>query len=72
MRDIGCLGRFSTPYFFNPSRDAVLEPLSALSDTAPQYRSFTWKDYIKGRVDDNFADIGEDDIQIERFRISEA
>jgi isopenicillin N synthase-like dioxygenase len=70
MRDIGCLGRFSTPYFFNPSRDAVLEPLSALSDTAPQYRSFTWKDYIKGRVDDNFADIGEDDIQIERFRIS--
>ena len=70
MDAIGCSGRFSTPYFFNPSRDAVLEPLSALSGTAPQYRSFTWKDYIKGRVDDNFADIGEVDIQIERFRIS--
>jgi len=70
MRDIGCSGRFSTPYFFNPDREAVLEPLPALSDTTPQYRPFTWRDYIKGRVDDNFADIGEDDIQIERFRIS--
>ena len=32
-------------------------------------RVFTWKEYIKGRVDDNFADLGEDDIQIEWFRI---
>ena len=63
-------GRYSTPYFFNPARDAVLEPLSALSSDAPVYRSFTWKEYIKGRVDDNYADLGEDDIQIDRFKVA--
>lgn len=63
-------GRYSTPYFFNPARDAVLEPLAALSSDAPVYRSFTWKEYIKGRVDDNYADLGEDDIQIDRFKVA--
>lgn len=63
-------GRYSTPYFYNPMSDAVLEPISSLSGGDPVYRSFTWREYIKGRVDDNFADIGEDDIQIDRFRIA--
>ena len=63
-------GRFSTPYFFNPARDAVLQPLSALSDAAPMFRAFTWREYIKGRVNDNYADLGEDDIQIDRFRLA--
>ena len=62
-------GRFSTPYFFNPKGDAVLEPLSALSGDAPLYRGFTWREYIKGRVDDNYADPGEEDIQIARYRV---
>lgn len=63
-------GRFSTPYFYNPTRDAVLEPLAALSDSSPVFERFTWKEYIKGRVDDNFQDLGEEDIQIDRFRIA--
>ena len=63
-------GRYSTPYFFNPKRDAVLEPLSQLSNDVPVYRSFTWREYIKGRVDDNYTDLGEDDIQISQFRLS--
>jgi isopenicillin N synthase-like dioxygenase len=66
----GTNGRFSTPYFFNPTRDAVLEPLAALSSDEPVYRSFTWRDYIKGRVDDNYTDLGEEDIQIDQFRVS--
>ena len=61
-------GRFSTPYFYNPKGDAVLEPLSELSGDAPLYRSFTWREYIKGRVDDNYVDLGEDDIQIAQYR----
>ena len=69
MATIGCSGRFSTPYFFNPPGNATLEPLIAESLESPKYRAFTWKEYIKGRVDDNFVDLGEDDIQIERFRI---
>jgi len=71
MRSIGSeTGRFSTPFFFNPKRDAMLEPLTALSSDTPVYRSFTWREYIKGRVDDNFADLGEDDIQIDRFKVA--
>ena len=60
--------RYSSPYFFNPSRDAVLEPLSALSNDPPIYRPFTWQEYIRGRVDDNFAELDEDDIQISKYR----
>ena len=69
MTTIGCSGRFSTPYFFNPAGNATLESLIPAHLELPKYRVFTWKQYIKGRVDDNFADLGEDDIQIERFRI---
>ncbi len=69
MNTIGCSGRFSTPYFFNPPGNATLESLIPAHLESPIYRVFTWKEYIKGRVDDNFADLGEDDIQIERFRI---
>jgi isopenicillin N synthase-like dioxygenase len=64
----GSGGRFSTPYFYNPKGDAVLEPLRELSGDKPVYRSFTWREYIKGRVDDNYADLGEDDIQIAQYR----
>ena len=60
--------RFSTPYFFNPKNDAVLKPLSKLSAEPPVYQSFKWRDYIKARVDDNYSDMGDDDIQINRFR----
>ena len=63
--------RYSTPYFMNPAANATLEPLSALLEgAAPRYRAFTWREYIQGRVDDNYADLGEDDIQIERFRVA--
>jgi isopenicillin N synthase-like dioxygenase len=65
----GSGGRFSTPYFYNPKGDAVLEPLSELSGDAPAYRSFTWREYIKGRVDDNYTDLGEEDIQIAQYRV---
>lgn len=60
--------RFSTPYFFNPKTDAVLEPLNSLSESPPVYQSFKWRDYIKARMEDNFSDLGVDDIQINRFR----
>lgn len=62
-------GRFSTPYFYQPRFDAVIEPWVEAGE-APRYRSFSWRDYIRGRVTDNFADYGEDDIQITKFAIS--
>lgn len=63
-------GRYSTPFFYNPTSTAVLEPLAALSDAAPAFRSFTWREYIKGRVEDNYTDLGEADIQIDQFRLT--
>ncbi len=62
--------RFSTPYFFNPKSDAVIEPLAELSFAAPKYRAFTWREFIQARMDDNFADLGTEDTQIERYRIA--
>ena len=63
--------RYSTPYFLNPKPDATLAPIADLTrDAPPRYRPFGWKEFITGRMDDNFADRGEDDIQIDRYRIA--
>jgi isopenicillin N synthase-like dioxygenase len=68
VRPVKEKARFSTPYFFNPDNDATLKPLSQLSDKPAVYRSFKWRDYIKARVEDNYTDLGDDDIQIDQFR----
>ncbi|MEM9465507.1 MAG: 2OG-Fe(II) oxygenase family protein [Actinomycetota bacterium] len=64
--------RYSIPYFSNPPRHAVLEPLAAVmaaEGADARYRSFGWKEYIAGRMADNFADYGVEDIQISDFLI---
>lgn len=60
--------RYSMPFFFQPSFDTVVTPLAELG--APNYRSFTWREFIMGRISDNYGDVGEDDIQVERYRIA--
>jgi hypothetical protein len=50
----------------------MLEPLAQLDDGKPRFTSFSWREYIKGRLDDNFTDRGVEDIQIDKFRITEA
>lgn len=61
--------RYSTPFFYQPRYDAIIEPLDS-ANQKPHYQSFSWRDYIRARVADNFTDIGEDDIQIEHYRIA--
>jgi isopenicillin N synthase-like dioxygenase len=61
--------RMSTPYFFNPAADAVLEPHPTLAKGKPHYRPFAWREFIQSRVDDNFADLGQDDVQVARYRL---
>ncbi|MDG2025650.1 MAG: 2OG-Fe(II) oxygenase family protein [Acidimicrobiales bacterium] len=61
--------RFSIPFFGNPHRACVIEPLDELATGGPRYRPFTWKEFIRGRAEDNFADYGVDDIQIGTFAI---
>lgn len=64
--------RYSIPFFSNPPRDCVIEPIAELIDGRPRYRSFTWREFIRGRSEDNFADYGVDDIQVGDFAIDEA
>ena len=64
--------RYSIPYFSNPPRHSVLEPLTAVmaaEGAGARYRSFGWKDYIAGRMADNFADYGVEDIQISDYLV---
>ena len=60
------VSRYSTPFFFQPRFDAVVEPW-CLNGERPQYRPFSWREFIMGRVTDNYADYGADDIQISKY-----
>ena len=62
-------GRFSVPFFFQPRIDATVAPWTETGE-APHYTPFSWRDYIHGRVTDNFADYGVEDIQISRYRVA--
>ena len=62
-------GRYSTPFFYQPRYDTVIEPWN--DGQAPaKYRSFLWQEFIRGRVADNFADYGVDDIQVGKYRVA--
>ena len=54
-----------------PIFDATIEPHPDLAGDAPKYHPFAWREFIQGRIDDNFSDIGEEDIQVSRFKIEE-
>ena len=60
--------RFSMPFFYQPRANAIIEPL-AINGPA-KYSAFSWRDFIQGRIDDNYADTGAEDIQIEQYRIA--
>ena len=61
--------RMSIPYFLNPPRGTVVEPIADLAGDRPKYRPFLWSDYMKARTDDNFEDLGVDDAQITDFLV---
>lgn len=62
--------RFSIPYFSNPNRDAIVEPIPALCAGGARYRPFPWREFMAARAYDNFTDLGEDDTQVTDFRIA--
>jgi len=62
--------RYSIPYFFNPQVDCVISPIAELCAEPPRYRPFTWREFIQARIDDNFADLGKEDTQIDHYRVS--
>ena len=62
--------RYSIVYFSMPRQDARIAPAHELYDGEPAYRSFAWAEFIGGRLGDNFADYGIDDIQISDYRLT--
>ncbi len=64
--------RYSIPFFYNPDRNAVVEPIEALCEGPPRYRRFTWREFIQARIDDNYTDLGTEDTQVAHFRIAPA
>jgi isopenicillin N synthase-like dioxygenase len=61
--------RMSIPYFLNPPRDCVVEPIAELGGD-PRYRPFVFRDFIDARSADNYADSGAPDTQISDFRLT--
>lgn len=59
--------RMSIPYFLNPKRHAVIEPIAELGE--PVYRAFEWRELMQARNDDNFSDLGKADTQISNYRV---
>ena len=60
-------GRYSAPYFYNPSYETFCEPLVAESKDR-KYRPVSWRDFRSGRAAGDYADKGEE-IQISWFKI---
>ena len=61
--------RDSIPFFANPAHDGTIEPIPTLAGATPRYRPFTWREFMRGRADDNYTDLGVDDIQISRYAV---
>ena len=62
-------GRYSVPFFYQPRFDALIEPWEGARGDA-KFKAFKWQEFIKGRVADNFADYGAEDIQIDKYRLA--
>ena len=62
--------RFSIPYFYNPQREAIVEPIAELCADGARYRAIAWREFIRARVTDNYSDLGSDDTQVTDFRVA--
>jgi isopenicillin N synthase-like dioxygenase len=62
--------RYSAPFFFNPSYDALCAPLPELVqvDGRPRYRPIRWGEFRSLRAAGDYADIGEE-VQVEHYRL---
>jgi isopenicillin N synthase-like dioxygenase len=65
--------RMSIPYFLNPHRDRVIQPIPevvALTGGGSCYRPFPFREFIDARSADNYADAGAADAQISDYRVT--
>lgn len=56
--------RISIPYFYNPSYDTIVAPLTR----DPRYAPIPWGEFRRARADGDFADYGAE-VQISDYRL---
>jgi isopenicillin N synthase-like dioxygenase len=64
-------GRFSVPFFLNPSYETDYAPLPTMidEDHPPRYRSINWREFRSRRAAGDYADYGEE-VQISQYEIA--
>ena len=62
--------RYSLPFFYNPSYEAVVAPLAEVleGDERPHYSPISWGEFRRRRADGDFADYGAE-VQISDYRL---
>ena len=65
----GVPGRYSVPFFLNPSYETWYEPLATAvtHDRPAAYRRINWREFRSLRAAGDYADIGEE-VQIQHYR----
>ncbi|KAG6951310.1 hypothetical protein JG688_00013777 [Phytophthora aleatoria] len=61
-------GRFSAPFFYNPSNHVTVKPIVVEEGEVPNYRPFNWCKFQLARQQGNYADVGKEN-QIGDFKI---
>ena len=60
-------GRFSIPFFYNPS-SAIVEPLECASEPH-RYNGIDWSEFRRRRADGDYADVGKE-VQIADYQVA--
>ena len=60
--------RYSAPFFFNPSYEAVVEPMGLKQGMKPAYKPIVWGEFRMQRFAGDYSDQGKE-IQIEDFKL---
>ncbi|KAL4085702.1 hypothetical protein PRIC1_015038 [Phytophthora ramorum] len=60
-------GRFSAPFFYNPSNHVTVEPIVVKEGEVANYRPFNWRQFQLARYKGNYADVGKEN-QIGDFK----
>ena len=59
--------RYSAPFFFNPSYEAILEPVLSGEREEPRYAPLPWGEFRRKRFEGDLGDQGVAEVQISDF-----